>query len=138
MSAPKVVETRKLTVSYEIEAAVYSDGTVGTFGWSRRTADGWKRISSDENYASDSRAEAKALYALALEVALRPDEPTRFGFVGTVTTPEGDVYDILAKSGDGGRKYFEAHNADGILDCWGFDKWTQVLELGTFTPRGDA
>lgn len=133
---PKVVEKRTVTVTYDIEAAIYDDGTVGGPYWNRRTAEEWKKASSDNDYASD-RAEAKALYELALEVAPKPEEPTRFGFVGTVTTPEGKVWDVTCTLNADYRRVFTVYSPGvGVIE--GGVSWGRILNFGTFTQRGEG
>lgn len=134
---PKVVETRKVTVTYETEAEIYDDGTVGTPDWTPRTADEWKRIASNKGFSATYRAEAKAFYALALEVAPKPEEPKQHGFVGTVTTPEGVVYDVVSESRSAHLNTYTLYHPDGgpRAIC---HSWEVVLRYGTFTPRREG
>lgn len=133
---PKVVETRTVTISYEIEAEVYDDGTVGTSSWTRRTADEWYRAACGEWNTVAYRALAKALYEVALEVAPKPEEPKRHGFVGTVTTDDGLVYDVVSESRSAHLNTYTLYHHDGgpRAIC---HSWEVVLRYGTFTPRGE-
>lgn len=135
MSARKLVETRKVTVTYEIEARIYGDGTVDAERWTARDAAGWSRY-VNEAVSPHIRAEAAVLRDLAIEAAPKPKEPKRLGFVGTVTTPRATL-DVTAEEGTGGVRFYSLHAPDrgGLTTV---RTWGEVLELGPFTPRVDA
>ena len=116
---PKVIEKRTLSVTYDIEAAVYSDGTVGTQYWSRRDASEWREISCERVFPPAHRALAKALYELALEVAPKPEEPTGLGAV--VVDACGDTWvrvslrDTEPWQHRGERRQYKVINAAKVL-----------------------
>lgn len=57
------------------------------------------------------------------------EEPTAYGFVGTLVAPDGTVYDVAR---DDNSMYDTFNTVTGEWD--GLD-WEELLELGTFTPR---
>lgn len=115
------------TITVELPFTDHGDGTYSTPGFPPLPHTTWE-VGVEVSTTGTTRAVSKAMVAKIKEIE-RTKEPTTYGYVGYVTTPDMRTLDV-SRDDYLPRPYNTVNKVTGVPDA---NTWEEVLALGVFT-----